>query len=83
MEAEEEWNKDLSAHKLLDKKVLCKQNGRIGKTVKYLHPCTQVCLLSLPQGDLSICRYSENSSQPVENTQHTADSVHHPLRMCW
>lgn len=31
MEAEEEWNKDLSAHKLLDKKVLCKQNGRIGK----------------------------------------------------
>lgn len=32
MEAEEEWNKDLSAHKLLDKKVLCKQYGRIGKT---------------------------------------------------
>ena len=33
MEAEEEeWNKELSAHKLLDKKVLCKQNGGIGKT---------------------------------------------------
>lgn len=32
MEAEEEWNKNLSAHKLLDKKVLCKQNGRTGKT---------------------------------------------------
>lgn len=36
MEAEEEWNKDLSAHKLLDKKVLCKQNGRIGKTCSCL-----------------------------------------------
>lgn len=28
-------------------------------------------------------RYSENSSQPVENPEHAADSVHHPLRMCW
>lgn len=36
MEAEEEWNKDLSAHKLLDKKVLCKHNGRIGKTVCFI-----------------------------------------------
>lgn len=32
MESEDEWNKDVSAHKLLDQKVLCKQNGRIGKT---------------------------------------------------
>lgn len=31
MEAEDEWNKNLSAHKLLDKKVPCKQNGRSGK----------------------------------------------------
>ncbi|XP_034055521.1 uncharacterized protein LOC117535237 [Gymnodraco acuticeps] len=38
MEAEEEWrNKDPSAHQLLlDKKVLCKQNGRIG-IVRTLH----------------------------------------------
>ena len=37
MEAEEDWNKDLSAHKLLDKKVLCKQNGRTGKTKSHKH----------------------------------------------
>lgn len=39
MEAEEEWNKDLSAHKLLDKKVLCKQNGRIGESNDRLSTC--------------------------------------------
>lgn len=31
MEAEEEWNKDQSALKSLDKKVLRRQNGGIGK----------------------------------------------------
>lgn len=31
MEAEEDWNKDLSAQRLLDKKVFCKQHGRIGE----------------------------------------------------
>lgn len=31
METEEEWNKDFSAQKILDKKVLCKQNGSLGK----------------------------------------------------
>ncbi|KAF7642637.1 hypothetical protein LDENG_00253970 [Lucifuga dentata] len=37
MEAEEKWNKDThGAHKLLDEKVLSKQNGRIG-IVKSLH----------------------------------------------
>lgn len=27
MDAEGDWNKDLSAHKLLDQKVLCRQDG--------------------------------------------------------
>ena len=39
MEAEEEWDKDLSAHKLLDKKVLRKQNGGIGKAGVILRVC--------------------------------------------
>lgn len=33
METEEEVNKDFSPQKLLDKKVLCKRNGKIGKVV--------------------------------------------------
>lgn len=32
MEAEEEWTKDLRAHKPLDNKVVCKHNGRTGET---------------------------------------------------
>lgn len=45
MEAEEEWNKDLSAHKVLDKKVLCKQNGRIGETVVFFfHAFSKLCM---------------------------------------
>lgn len=62
MEAEEEWNKDLSAHKQLDKKVFCKQNGRIGETnvfhvlfkLYYQHSALGLLLgFSSLQGDLS------------------------------
>lgn len=57
MEAEEVWKKNPSSHKLLDKKVPCRQNGRIGKTAVLkqasFNQSPSHILLSLQQGDLS------------------------------
>lgn len=86
MEAEEERNKGRSAHRLLDGKVLLKQNGRIGETGAGFLTSPENWPVCVCVADLKVdClhRNSENSTQTAENTQHTADSVHQPLGMCW
>lgn len=80
MEAEKERSKDPSAHTVLDGKVLCGQDGRLGETMLF-H--LLLCALGFLQGDLCVCRYSENAPQPAENHEHAADSHHRPLTMCW
>lgn len=71
MDPEEEWNKDLSAHKLLDKKVICKQDGRSGKAIKLTPSSTRMSLLSLQQGDLS----SAGTVRPLHSPLRTQNTL--------
>lgn len=78
MEAEEEWNKDPSAHKLPDKKVLCRQNGRIGKTAVCMsqpHSDTRLGLFTLLQGDLS------STGNVIVRTLHSLLRSHNTLQI--
>ncbi|KAF1386356.1 hypothetical protein PFLUV_G00093930 [Perca fluviatilis] len=94
MEAEEEeWNKELSAHKLLDKKVLCKQNGGIG-IVRTLHSLLKTqntlqiqsiarseCAGSCPNLMMSRSEHADARPVPVALTPQLPPRAHRPLCM--
>lgn len=93
MEAEEEWNKDPSAHRLLEKKVPCKHNGRIG-IVRTLHSLLKThntlqiqsitrseCAGSCPNLMMSRSEHPDARPVPVALTPQLPPRAHRPLCM--
>lgn len=95
MDAEGDWNKDLSAHKLLDQKVLCRQDGdgRSGllRTLHsllrthnslYIPPISRSeCAGSCPNLMMSRSEHVDVRPVPVALTPQLPPRVHRPLCM--
>ncbi|KAM4601691.1 uncharacterized protein ACJ7VT_019741 [Polymixia lowei] len=91
METLDRWNKDLNAHKLLDKKVFSKQNGRIGiaknlpkvfrphNTLQIQSITRSECTGSCPNLMMSRTEQAEHRPVPMALTPQLPPRAHRPL----